>query len=114
MDDETREWWRRLLDTSDAPPPDVVPPTKATPAEKRAHYLRMNDIAGTWVPITIPGEVILSPDGVPIAVEPSRVENAYHGGAVVARYELEDVGLTPDDVPKLRIVELPRRSDPCA
>lgn len=109
MDDEMRDWLARLFETSDQPPDDVVPTTKATPDEMRQHYLRMNEIAGTWVEITIPGEVILDVDGMPIGVEPSRVENAYHGGAGVTRYQLEDVGLKPEDVPKLKVIDAPRR-----
>lgn len=109
--DEIREWWRRLLDTSDAPPPDVVPPAPASREEMRAHFLRINDAAGTWVPITTPGEVILDPDGFPIGVEPSRVENHYHGGAEVMLHQLEDVGLTPEDVPNLTVWDHPPRSD---
>lgn len=110
MDDETRAFLRHLFDRSDdTPPQDVVPTGKATPAEMREHYLHMNEIAGTWVKITIPGEVLLDPDGMPIGVGPSRVENAYHGGAGVMRYQLEDVGLTPKDVPKLHIIDAPRR-----
>lgn len=113
MDDETREFLRRLFDSSDRPPEDVVPHERATPAEMREHYLRMNAIAGTWVEVTIPGDVILDPDGVPIGVGESRTELTYHGGAVVMRYQLEDVGLTPEDVPNLSILDHPRRSRPC-
>ena len=112
MDDETRDFLRHLFDKAEAVPSDVVPVTKATPAEMRAHYLHMNEIAGTWVEFTTPGEVILDPDGMPIGVGESRTELAYHGGVVVTRAELEATGLTPEDVPNVRIWEPRGRAEP--
>lgn len=110
MDDETREWLRLLFNSSnDAPPPDIVQQPRATPDEMREHYLRLNEVAGTWVPFTTEGKVILDVDGDPIGVEPTRVENAYHGGAAVTRRQIEDGGLTPKDVPRLVVVDAPRR-----
>lgn len=108
-DDENRDFVRRLFAT-EAPPADVVPPTPLTPEERREHLLAMNANAG-WAEVTIPGQVIVDPDGVPTGVEPSRTETV-HRGAAVTRSELERAGLTAQDVPNLTIIDDIPRSNP--
>lgn len=101
-DDDAREFVRRLFAT-EAPPEDVVPPTPPTPEERRAHLLAANAAAG-WAEVTVPGQVIVDHDGVPIAVEPSRTERVHRGTAVTPA-ELERAGLVAEDVPNLTVIE---------
>lgn len=104
MDDETREFLTHLFEAADSVPEDVVPPTQLTRDERREHLLLMNRIADTYAEITIPGEVILDIDGLPVGVEAARTETVMRGGAVISTRDLELAGLTAEDVPNLCVV----------
>ena len=108
MDDETREFLAHLFDRNDSVPEDIVPPTPMTREERREHLLFMNRIADTYAEITLPGEVILDVDGMPVGVGPARTEWV-HRSACVTTADLERAGLTADDVPKLSVVAPYRR-----
>lgn len=102
-DDDRRELARRLFDPSNSPPADVVPGSGLT----REVLLAQNAATGTWQKVRIPGEVILDVDGNPIGMEPSREESVCFGGTVVTRSQLEKLGLTPDDVPNVKVMDDP-------
>lgn len=97
-DDAEREFVRELF--SQPVPRDVVPPTGLT----REDVLRMNDNTGTWTQIHTPGEVVEDTDGNPIGVTPDEVETVYFAGAAMTEHELEQLGLSPEDVPNIRIL----------
>lgn len=112
MDDSHDErdqlaWLREALDRAEPAPPDVVPGAGPT----RESWLRMNDAVGTWTEVHTPGEVICDADGIPIGMTAGEVNTVYFGGATVTPAQLEAVGLTPDDVPNLNVVDPPKRKD---
>lgn len=101
------DWLRNAIDRAESAPPDVVPPTGLT----REDLLRMNDNTGTWTEVHTPGEVICDADGIPIGMTAGETNTVYFGGATVTPAQLEAVGLTPDDVPNLDVVDPPKRKD---
>lgn len=107
-DDEIgREFVRHLFDSTDSPPRDIVPGSGPT----REDYLRFNDMADTIVEVTMPGEVICDVDGTPNGMTPATTQNVYSAGAVVTTAELAKVGLTPTDVPNLRVLDPPTKQE---
>lgn len=104
-DDEIRAFLRRLFADTDAPPVDVVPGTGPT----RDDYLRWNAAVGTTSAVTTYGDPIEDIDGVPAAVPEPTTTAVTFGGVGVTVAELERVGLTSDNVPKLTII--PTRRD---
>lgn len=107
--DERRDWLRELFTATQRPPRDVVPHREPTPEEKREHLLQMNAATDTWREVTRPGEVVCDIDGVPIGIEAPEVETVYCGGAAVTLNDLDRAGLTSADVPKLTVIENPRK-----
>lgn len=107
MDDETRDWVRSVFGKNPPPPRDIVPGSGLS----REDLLRQNANVGSVVDFHIPGEILEDSDGNPIGMTPSRTEKTIFGGASVTPAQLEAVGLTPDDVPNLDVVEPPRRKD---
>lgn len=104
-DDQARELLRALFRSTDTPPPDVVPPQRRESTAES--YRRMNEAVGKVVTGTEPGEVLLDADGVPIGVGPTRQVRSIFGGAAVTVDQLARVGLTPQDVPNLTIINPP-------
>lgn len=105
--DDERQFVRDLFNTDNLPPADIVPGSGPT----REDYLHWNDSVGTGTQVLQPGEPVLDVDGIPTAMPPAEVVGVYFGGAVVTRAELERVGLTPDDVPNLKVID-PRQETP--
>jgi len=103
-DEERRALLRHLIDR-DTVPVDIVP-TGLT----RDAVLRMNAAVGTPVQLTTPGEVLLDPAGMPLGVEASSTETILLGGGAVTRSQLVGLGLRPEDVPNLTVMDNPRRS----
>lgn len=103
--DDTRAFLRRLFTEAREVtiPADVVPYPELTRAERREHLLTLNECADTWTEVTLPGEVVLDVDGIPIGVSAPRTECVYRAGSVITERDLERAGLTADDVPKLTI-----------
>ncbi|HEY7053684.1 MAG TPA: hypothetical protein VH496_16345 [Mycobacterium sp.] len=106
-DDQAREFVRHLFSTADSPPRDVVPGSGPT----REDYLRWNETADTIVEVTLPGEVLLDSDGVPNGMTPATTQTVYAAAVVVSTAELAKVGLSPDDVPNLRVLDPPGKQD---
>lgn len=81
---------------TDPVPPDVVARTGIT-----ADVIRLLDAAQHQpVTVTIPGEVLTDPDGVPVGMtEPRTVTGTLT--ARVARQDLTDTGLTEQEVPNV-------------
>ncbi len=82
----------------DVPPRDVVPPRGLT----REFVLAMNDAVGKPVDITTPGSFAVDVDGLPAGVGPSETHTAPLTVSL-SRAELEQVGLTPADVPNINV-----------
>jgi hypothetical protein len=101
--DDAREFVRNLFSTADSPPRDIVPGSGPT----REDYLRWNDMADTIVEVTVPGEVICDADGIPNGMTPATTQTVYAAAVVVSTVDLAKVGLTPGDVPKLRVLDPP-------
>ena len=104
MDDETRDFLKHLFG-GDHAPRDIVPGEGLTIEALR----RQNDMTGKVVPITIPGEVILDVDGMPIGVEPSTTTRGYFGGTVITQADVDRLGIDPDDFPNIKIMDWPTR-----
>lgn len=94
--------WR---DPQSAPPEDIVPPDGPRGLTREA-LIQQNNAVGTVGEYEIPGEVLLDPDGVPVGVGPSSVGRTYIGATFVTRAQLEALGLTEEEVPNVKIVEL--------
>ncbi|WP_226438617.1 hypothetical protein [Rhodococcus yananensis] len=101
MDDNTRTWLRDLF--GDPPRDDT-----RGPGLDRETILRQNDMAGKVVHVTIPGQLVEDADGNPIGMTPNLTESSYFGVCMTLR-NLAEAGLTPDDVPNIRIVDEPRK-----
>lgn len=99
MDDETRDYLHSLFGSP--PPRDVVRGTGLT----REDVIRQNDLTGQAVQITVPGEIVEDTDGSIIGITSATTESGIFGGTYMTRSQLDAVGLTPDDVPKIRIIE---------
>lgn len=78
--------------------------TTETSAQDRARLLRLNELVGQSLNVIVPGEVLLDLDGIPAGVTASRHLPALTLGAVIASTELDRAGLTPEDVPNLKII----------
>lgn len=89
-------------------PRDIVPGKRGLTREA---LKRMNDMTGTTVDYTTPGEVLLDVDGTPNAVGPSSTTRAYFGGVAITTRDVERLGLTEDDLtnefPNVRVVRAP-------
>lgn len=109
--EEFREHLRALFSEREQIPADVMPYREATTEERRRHLLTLNATVGTWAEVTIPGEVITNPDGVPIGMTPVRTEIVYRGGGAFTREHLARAGLTPEDVPNLIVLKSPSRTN---
>lgn len=86
------------------PPADVVPPSSGPTADT---YRRMSALVGRPVRAEFPGEVVCDVDGVPAGVGPSRRVDATMARPIVTRDQLERVGLTPEQVPNLYVIDVP-------
>lgn len=82
----------------DRPPEDIVPRGLTREALER-----LNDLTGTEVTYTEPGEVITDPDGLPIGVGPSRTTSATVAAPVITRAEADRLGITPEEFPNIHI-----------
>lgn len=98
--DEEREYVRRLFAEDADMPRDVVPGSGMT----RQDYLDQDAAAGTWTAVT-GSKTVFDPDGMPCGATPPETVDVYRGGTVVTADELAAVGLTPADVPNLKIIE---------
>lgn len=86
----------------DPPPPEDVVPRRGLDADT----IQMLDAAqGQQIEITIPGNVLTDPDGVPIGVEAPTVATGSLAGVTIARADLAATGLTPQEVPNVRITD---------
>lgn len=81
-------------------PPDIVPRNPVTAAA-----IRLLDTAQHQpVTITIPGDVLTDPEGVPVGMtEPRTVTGLL--AARVARADITRTGLTEEEVPNVRITD---------
>lgn len=106
--DERRAFLRRLFDAPrQTVPADVVPQREPNRDERREHLLTLNANADTWAEMTVPGDVILDVDGMPIGVSAPRTEGVYRAASVITERDLERAGLTADAVPNLTVVPTP-------
>lgn len=103
MDPETRDYLRSVFGSP--PPRDVVRGSGLT----REAVIHQNDMTGKTVQITIPGHVIEDADGNPIGMTPSETSTGTFGGTCMTLRELEAVGLTPEQVPNIRVIDEPRK-----
>lgn len=85
-------------------PEDVVRYGDQRTAE---HYQRMNDRTGQSIVFRTPGQPIEDVNGSLVGMTPASEEPATFYGAIVTRHELERVGLSPEDVPNLRVIDAP-------
>lgn len=84
------------------PPKDVVPPSPPT----REDILRWNDMVGTVMNVSEPGEIILDPEsGVPLGAGPTATTRDTIGSIPVTRDQLAAASLIEDDVPNLTIID---------
>lgn len=86
----------------DPAPKDIVPGAGPT----REHLLRLNDSVGTWAPPPPSRIAGYGIDGWPIMVANDDVIGVWRGRSSVTASELERVGLTAADVPKLRVLQI--------
>jgi hypothetical protein len=71
----------------------------------REQILKWNLLAGNKVDVTLPGELVEDLDGIPSSVGPSKVTpGATFTHLTVTRPELDATGLTPEEIPHVRIV----------
>lgn len=82
------------------PPEDVVPQTGVTATVVR--QLDAELAATRQLTITFPGDVLCDPLGVPIGVEPATTVTAT-GNVRISRTELNQTGLTQEEIPNVRI-----------
>jgi hypothetical protein len=78
-------------------PPDVVRPRGLT--VEALH--RMNASADADAVVTVSGEILTDPDGVPVGVGPSVKTTAVCSGITVSRRELDRLGVTEDQFPNI-------------
>ncbi len=98
LEPDEAEMQRRLV--GDLPTPDVVPPRGMS----RADILRANARAGTYVEGTVPGEIVYDADGVPVGVGDSEPFAGKFSELTVTQRQLDDVGLTREEVPHVRVI----------
>lgn len=84
----------------DPAPRDVVP----RPGLTRETVLAFNEAAGKPVSVTEPGEVVEDVDGIPSHVGAPTETSAFLGRLTITRSQLADLGLTPEEVPNVRII----------
>ncbi|CQD20028.1 hypothetical protein BN970_04599 [Mycolicibacterium conceptionense] len=104
--DETREAVRRLFANTAQAPRDVVPSTGLTREDlerQSAAYVRSEQ--GQPSTGTIPGEILLDPDGMPVGVGPSRTVTASFGGTFITAAQAEQFGIAPDELPGIFIID---------
>ncbi len=94
MDDDEREFVRRVFDPKDAPPPDIVPGSGLTLDDLRAQ----SDAAGTWRQVTPAPEPIIGVDGQLIGMTKPEPVAVYCGGTVISETQMTGLGLTRDDI----------------
>ena len=100
-DQDARDYVRHLFRSArESVPADVVPSSGLT----REDLLRQNDAAGTWVAVTTPGELLFDPDGMPIGVGEAETVPTNVGSTTVTRAQLEQLGLTEQEVPNVHIL----------
>ncbi|MDN4521415.1 hypothetical protein QYF68_26855 [Mycolicibacterium austroafricanum] len=91
-----------MTDDPSKAPRDVVPPAPPT----REQILQWNDMVGTTVTVSAPGEVIPGPDGFPAGMTPNETYTVpLNTPLQVFRDQLDAAGLTADDVPHLTIID---------
>lgn len=97
-----------LRDPFGTPPTDVATTKRQLTRES---LKRMNDLVGSDVTYTEPGEVLEDADGIPNAVGPTTTTQAFFGGIAVARHEVDALGITADelarDFPNITIIDAP-------
>lgn len=84
------------------PPRDVVPILRRPPDQRQA-LIDLNSVVGQKVATYTGPEVVCDADGVPLAVGEATWAHRVLAVAVTAEH-LARVGLTPADVPNLRII----------
>lgn len=70
----------------------------------RNQLLELNAAVNRPVTVKEPGEVLTDLDGTPTAVGPTTKSEASIFGAIVSTGEVAAAGLTPTDLPNLRII----------
>lgn len=84
-----------LRDPFGTPPTDVATTKRQMTRES---LKRLNDLVGTDVDYTTPGQVIEDNDGIPNAVGPSTTTKAYFGGIAIAQTDVDRLGLTEQEL----------------
>lgn len=70
----------------------------------RQQLIALNKAAGGPSIHKTPGEVLTDVDGVPTAVAPTEVKRTITYGVIVSKYEVQNAGLTPSELPNLTII----------
>lgn len=103
--EQTREAVRRLCANTGQAPRDVVASTGLTREVlelQSAAYVRSEQ--GRPSTGTIPGEILLDPDGVPVGVGLSRTVTASFGGTFITAAQAEQFGIEARDLPGIHII----------
>lgn len=77
----------------------------------REALLRQNAAAEAPPEVLTEAELLEAHDGTPLAVGPGTVTLRFCGGAAVTADDLIAVGLTPQDVPNLRVIYAPEPTE---
>lgn len=85
----------------DDAPEDIVPRAGLD----RETILKLNTIALQHATYHVPGELLEDVDGLPLGVGPSTTEPVTIARPVITRTELENAGLTEEEIPNIRIRE---------
>lgn len=85
------------------------------PGLTREALKRMNDMTGTVVDYTTPGEVLLDMDGMPNGVGPSTTSRSYFGGVAITPRDVERLGLTDEELTtefqNVRVIDVPNQKE---
>lgn len=80
--------------------------TDTTRRPSREALLALNTAHGQPIRMTTPGKVIEDRDGIPAWMTPPTTRSGRLHGITITRTELDATGLTADDVPNIRILDL--------
>lgn len=83
------------------PPVDIEPRKPLT----REDILDLDAAAGTTTTIRHPGQMILDPDGLPVGMTASHTTHDTIAPPILRRTVLDQAGLTPEEVPNVRIID---------
>lgn len=101
-----------LRDPFGTPPRDITTKKRGMTRES---LKRMNDLTGTFVDYTEPGEVLEDHDGIPNAVGPSTTTKSYFGGVAIAQTDADRLGLTAEelatDYPNITVIQAPNKQE---